>query len=481
MEKNDYNKPLLNEARKRSRGATSAIDFSIPESLLGIGIGKKYVMQTFGCQGNEADSEHIRGLLARLGFVPTAQEDDADLILFNTCAIRANAENKVFGELGRIKKFKQSNPDLIIAVGGCMPQEEVVVEKILKTYHQVDIVFGTHNLHLLPEYLDKVMRRKEKVIEVLSEEGEIVEQLPAVRESGHKAWVNIMFGCDEFCTYCIVPYTRGKERSRKPENIIAEVRDLAERGYKEVTLLGQNVNSYGLDFSDRNYHFSDLLRDLSLLSIDRIRFTTSHPKDFGDDLIDVLAHCQHLMPYIHLPVQSGSNKILKAMNRKYTKEAYIALVERIYHAIPGVSLTTDIIVGFPGETEEDFLETLELVRKCRFEGAYTFIFSPRSGTPAATYPDTTDMDEKKSRLWRLNGLINEGFARGNRRFVGETLLVLVDGVSKTDCDVLSGYTEHNKIVNFRGPSSLIGTVVLVHITDAKTWSLDGEVADHEAR
>jgi len=476
MREDQYVKPKLNEARRRSRTEASVLDFTIPSETLGIGQGKTYVLQTYGCQGNEADSEKIRGLLETLGFSPADSEASADLVVLNTCAIRANAENKVFGELGRIKQYKDQHPGMIIAVGGCMPQEEVVVEKILKTYHQVDIVFGTHNLHLLPEYLAGAIRGT-KVIDVWSQEGSIVERVPLIRNSGSKAWVNIMFGCDEFCTYCIVPYTRGKERSRQPADILAEVTDLSARGYREVTLLGQNVNSYGLDFTGKTYRFADLLADLSAIPIERIRFTTSHPKDFSDELIEALAKGGNLMPFIHLPVQSGSDRILKAMNRKYTKEQYLELVRKIKTAIPGVSLTTDIIVGFPGETPEDFAETLDLVEKCAFEGAYTFVFSPRSGTPAATMADATPAAEKMQRLYRLNEEINQGFAAGNRRFLGQTVKVLVDGPSKTKKNVLSGYTEHNKLVNFCGPDSLCGSIVPVRITGAKTWSLDGEWQD----
>lgn len=473
MNDDHFVKPKLQEARRRTKTEAPVVDFSSSPEIQGIGAGKKYLLQTYGCQGNEADSEKIRGLIEKMGFTRTDTEASADLVIFNTCAIRANAENKVFGELGRIKQFKAQNPGMLIAVGGCMPQEETVVEKILKTYHQVDIVFGTHNLHLLPEYVANALQGR-KVIDVWSQEGSIVERVPAVRESGSKAWVNIMFGCDEFCTYCIVPYTRGKERSRHPEDILEEVRDLTERGYHEVTLLGQNVNSYGLDFRDRNYRFADLLRDLSRIPIERIRFTTSHPKDFSDDLIAALAKGGNLMPFIHLPVQSGSDRILQAMNRKYTKEQYLELVRKIKAAIPGVSLTTDIIVGFPGETEADFAETLDLVQQCAFEGAYTFVFSPRSGTPAAKMADATPGAEKMQRLYRLNEEINKGFAAGNRRFVGQTLKVLVDGPSKTKKSILSGYTEHNKLVNFAGPESLCGSIAEVRIVDAKTWSLDGE-------
>ncbi|MFA5036552.1 MAG: tRNA (N6-isopentenyl adenosine(37)-C2)-methylthiotransferase MiaB [Candidatus Izemoplasmatales bacterium] len=475
MQNCDYNKPQMNAARKRTKTTTSVVDFAIPKSAMEIGIDKKYILLTYGCQGNESDSEKIRGLLETIGFSLASDETMADLIVLNTCAIRANAENKVFGELGRLKKYVKAKPDLIIAIGGCMPQEEIVVEKILKTYPQVKIIFGTHNLYQLPQFLERVMSNHNRVIEVLSEEGNIIEKLPTVRTSRSKAWVDIMYGCDEFCTYCIVPYTRGKERSRKPEYIIKEVQSLIDQGYHEVTLLGQNVNSYGLDFTEYRYRFSDLLQALSQLPIERIRFTTSHPKDFSTDLITVLAKQKNLMHAIHLPVQSGSDKILKAMNRKYTKADYMNLVDKIYQAIPDVSLTTDIIVGFPGETESDFLETIALVEYCRFEGAYTFVFSPRVGTPAAQFNDTVSIDEKMQRLYRLNDVINQGFARGNHRFVNQTLKVLVDGRSKGKADVLSGYSEHNKLVNFRGSKTLIGTIVNVKITDAKTWSLAGKL------
>lgn len=480
MDKNEIlRKPQLKEARRRSKAPAPVSEYSPDPGLSGLGRGRTYLLQTYGCQGNEADSEKIRGLLESLGFSATETEDSADLIVFNTCAIRENAEDKVFGEVGRIKRFKDKKPGMLIAVGGCMPQEETVVDRILKKFPQVDVVFGTHNLHRLPGYLRDAMAGKRPVVDVWSGEGEIVERVPAVRQSGIKAWVNIMYGCDEFCTYCIVPYTRGKERSRRPEAILAEVRDLADKGYGEVTLLGQNVNSYGLDFTDRKYAFPDLLADLAQIPIPRIRFTTSHPKDFSDELIAVLAQGGNLMPAIHLPVQSGSDRILKAMNRKYTKEGYLSLVSRIRAAIPGVSLTTDLIVGFPGETEEDFRETLDLVEKAGFEGAYTFVFSPRSGTPAAAMTDNTPMEAKMQRLYRLNELVNVGYGKGNDRFTGQIVKVLVDGPSKNDPDVLSGYTEHNKIVNFRGPASLAGKIVPVKIAAAKTWSLDGEPYDGE--
>jgi len=475
VKKTDYILPELNKARKRLHNDTEIIHYELDKKFLTMGDGLTYIIQTHGCQANLADTEKLSGLLEKAGFKKTNAEEEADVIIINTCAIRENAEKKVFGEIGRLKHLKMKNPEVIIAIGGCMPQEEVVVERLLKTYRQVDIIFGTHNLHQFLSFLYQAKVEKKRIVDVRSFEGDIIEDVPTARDHRFKAWVNIMFGCDEFCTYCIVPYTRGKERSRRPENIVDEVKDLIAKGYQEVTLLGQNVNSYGLDFDDITYHFSDLLKELSALDIPRIRFTTSHPKDFNSETIDILAMGKNLMPYIHLPVQSGSNKVLKAMNRKYTKESYLAVAKEIKDKIPGVSLTTDIIVGFPGETEEDFLDTLDLVRQVGFEGAYTFVFSPRKGTPATTYDDTTPMEEKKKRLYRLNDLINEGFAAGNARFVGEVVSVLVEGKSKTNGDFYSGYTPHNKLVHFEAREDLVGKIINVKITEAKTWSLHGEI------
>lgn len=470
-----FQQPSIREARKRRGTDTPVLDFSTYANLEGFGRGKTYRVETYGCQGNEADSESIRGILEALEFQPSDRLEDADLILLNTCAIRENAENRVFGELGRLKQYKRNNPDLILGVCGCMPQEEAVVQRILKTFKHVDLVFGTHNIHKLPEYLEAVLFAKERVIEVYSEEGSIVENLPKIREHTKKAWVNIMFGCDEFCTYCIVPYTRGKERSRAPEQILAEVEDLIQEGYQEVTLLGQNVNSYGNDITNRDYRFHDLLADLNALPIARVRFTTSHPKDFSDETIAVLARGGNLMPYIHLPVQSGNDEVLRRMNRKYTAASYRELVTKIKTAIPGVSLTTDLIVGFPGETEEQFQDTLRLVEDCAFEGAYTFIYSAREGTPAASYEDDVSMDVKKERLQRLSKHVNRYALLGNQRFEGHLAQVLVDGPSKHDPAVLAGYTEHNKLVNFQGDPATIGSILPVRITKALTWHLQGDV------
>jgi tRNA-2-methylthio-N6-dimethylallyladenosine synthase len=468
-------KPEIKLARKRSSSLTNTTRFVMDERFSDLGRDRSYLIQTHGCQANESDSERIAGLLVAMGFSPAKSVETADLIIINTCAVRENAEAKVFGEIGRLKQFKESNPNMILAIAGCMPQEEVVVEKILKTYRHVDIVFGTHNLHQLPQYLDLVIREKRQLIDVFSEEGDIVENVPAVRANRFKAWVNIMYGCDEFCTYCIVPYTRGKERSRHADDIVSEIKGLIADGYQEVTLLGQNVNAYGLDLPDGSITFADLLETLSLLPIPRIRFTTSHPKDFSPRLIEVLSRGKNLMPYIHLPVQSGSNRILTAMNRKYTRESYLDLVHALREQIPGVSLTTDIIVGFPGETETDFCETLSLVEAADFEGAYTFIYSKRSGTPAANYTDDVLPSIKKERLHRLNQIVNAGYLKGNQRFANQVVEVLVEGVSKTDPHRLAGYTPHNKIVNFTGPIDAIGSLVWVRITHVNTWSLLGEM------
>ena len=470
-----YFKPDLKKARKRSQKEIAELQFNLNDAHAKIGMHKTYQIHTYGCQGNEADSETMAGILELMGFTKTEHEHEADLILINTCAIRENAENRIWGELGRLKAFKRQNPDLILGLAGCMPQEENVVERVLKKYQHVDIVFGTHNIYKLPEYIQTAMFAKERVIEVYSQEGEIVENLPKVRNHKFKAWVNIMFGCDEFCTYCIVPYTRGKERSRSKEEIIQEVKDLVEQGYKEVTLLGQNVNAYGKDIKDNAYTFGDLLRDLNDTGIERIRFTTSHPHDLDQKTMEAMRDCEHVMPFFHLPVQSGSNAVLKKMNRHYTKESYLKVLNELKATVPGIAITTDIIVGFPGETEQDFFETLDLVDQANFEGAFTFVFSKREGTPAATFEDHTPEETKKERLYMLNEKVNAGYLKGNERFIGEVVKVLVDGVSKYDDTVLAGYSEHNKLVNFKAEPNLIGQIVKVRITKVKTWYMMGEL------
>lgn len=477
-----YVPPSLKDAKKRGKEEVEYHhDFSIPEEFKGMGKGRKFYIRTYGCQMNEHDTEVMAGIFLALGYEPTDTVEDANVILLNTCAIRENAENKVFGELGHLKPLKQEKPDLLIGVCGCMSQEESVVNKILKTYQHVDMIFGTHNIHRLANILHEAYMSKEMVVEVWSKEGDVIENLPKVRRGNIKAWVNIMYGCDKFCTYCIVPYTRGKERSRRPEEIIQEVRQLAAQGYQEITLLGQNVNAYGKDFEDMTYGLGDLMEEMRKIDIPRVRFTTSHPRDFDDHLIEVLGKGGNLMEHIHLPVQSGSTDVLKIMARKYTREHYLELVRKIKAAIPDVALTTDIIVGYPNETDEQFEETLSLYREVGYEAAYTFIYSPREGTPAAKMVDNVPMEVKKERLQRLNALVNELSAEAMKNYKDRVVEVLVEGESKNNPDVLAGYTRRNKLVNFTGPKSSIGKIVKVKITEAKTWSLNGEFVEEVQR
>lgn len=473
-----YTAPSLKDAKKRGKEEIQYHkDFNIDEQFMGMGTGRKFLIRTYGCQMNEHDTEVMAGIFLQLGYEPTENVEEANVILMNTCAIRENAENRVFGELGHLKPLKLKNPDLLIGVCGCMSQEEAVVKKILKTYDQVDMIFGTHNIHRLPEILNEAYLSKEMVIEVWSKEGDVIENLPKVRKGNTKAWVNIMYGCDKFCTYCIVPYTRGKERSRLPEDIIQEVRTLASQGYQEITLLGQNVNAYGKDFENRQYRLSHLMDDLRKIDIPRIRFTTSHPRDFDDALIDVLAQKGNLVEHIHLPVQSGSSDMLKIMARKYTRESYLELVRKIRAKMPDVALTTDIIVGFPNETEEQFEETLSLYKEVGFEMAYTYIYSARAGTPAAKMQDNVPLEVKKDRLQRLNAVVNEYCGKALKKYDGEIVEVLVEGESKRNPDVLAGYTRKNKLVNFKAPKEVIGKLAKVKVTEAKTWSLSGELVE----
>lgn len=478
----DYSKyfsgtaPSLKDAKKRTKNGIEYNEFEgIPEELQGLGKGRTYLIRTYGCQANEHDTETIIGLFQAMNFTETEDEAEADVILFNTCAVREGAEDKVFGEIGRLKALKKEKPELILGVCGCMSQEEAVVNRILKSYPHVDLIFGTHNIHRMPVLLRDAFFNKEMVVEVWSKEGNVVENMPKVRKEGLRAWVNIMYGCDKFCTYCIVPYTRGKERSRRPEDVLAEVRDLARQGYKEIFLLGQNVNAYGKDFTDIEYGFGDLMDDVRKIDVPRVRFTTSHPRDFDDHLIEVLAKKGNLMEYIHLPMQSGSTEVLKRMARKYTREQYLELVRKIKAAIPDAALTTDIIVGFPGETEEQFQETMSLVEEVGFHSAYTFIYSPRSGTPAAEMEDNVSEAEKKDRLQRLINLVNRLGREQNEKLRGQIVEVLVEGESKNNPDVLMGRTRTNKIVHFTAPKDTIGQLIHVKITEPQTWTLYGEV------
>ena len=464
--------PNLMDAKKRSNNKVNIIrNFKIEDNLKNIGKNKKYLVKTYGCQMNERDSENICAMLECLGFTKCNSIDDADVVILNTCAIRENAHNKVFGMLGRLKHIKESKP-LLIGLCGCMAQEEVVVSEIMSRHKYVDFVFGTHNIHKLPEVLSNSIINQKQEIEVWSKEGDIVEDIPIKRESKYKAWVNIMYGCDKFCTYCIVPYTRGKQRSRLKEDIIKEVEELVNDGYKEVTLLGQNVNAYGKDIDGYNYNLANLLNDVANTGIERIKFVTSHPWDFTDDMIDVIKNNKNVLSYVHLPVQSGSNRILKLMGRKYTRESYLNLVHKLKENIPNLSLTTDIIVGFPNETEEDFLDTLSLVKECEYDSAYTFIYSPRIGTPASKMKDDISLEVKEERLQRLNNLVNEYSLKSNEKLLNKVVSVLIDGKSEKE-GMMQGYSDTNKLVNVECDSSYIGKIVNVKITNVKTWSLDG--------
>lgn len=470
-------KPNFKEAKKRTKEKIEILrnEYAIPDEVKSLGLGKKYYVKTYGCQMNEHDSEMIRAILEDMKYTKTDNYEDADLIILNTCAIRENAHNKTFGMLGRIKHLKETKKNLMVGLAGCMSQEESVVERIISKYKWMDFVFGTHNIHKLPEIIKEHIRNKKLEVNVWSNEGNVIEGVPTKRDSTLKAWVNIMYGCDKFCTYCIVPYTRGKQRSRLPEDIINEVKELISKGYKEVTLLGQNVNAYGKDFENRDYKMEDLLKDVAKTGIDRVRFVTSHPWDFTDNMIDVIAKYDSICNYIHLPVQSGSSKILKLMGRKYTKESYLKLYHKIRQRIPTGSVTTDIIVGFPGETDEDFLETLSLVKECKFDSAFTFIYSPREGTPAAKMKDDVTLKVKEDRLHQLNEVINEYALEINKGLVGKTMEVLIEGVSEKDENMVAGYTDTMKLVNVKADKSCIGKIIKVRITDAKTWSLDGEI------
>lgn len=466
-----------NHRKEKQRGKEDVqvhYDHAVPEEMRGIGIGKHYIVYTFGCQMNEHDSETIKGMLEQMGYRATEDRKEADIILLNTCAIRENAEDKVFGELGHLKHLKTEKPGLLLGVCGCMSQEEGVVNRILQRHGFVDMIFGTHNIHRLPHLIQEALFSKEMVVEVWSKEGDIIENLPKKRE-GMRAWVNIMYGCDKFCTYCIVPFTRGKERSRRPDDVLAEVRELARQGFKEITLLGQNVNAYGKDFTDISYTFADLMDDIRKIDIPRVRFMTSHPRDFDDRLVEVLGKGGNLVEHIHLPVQSGSSEVLKKMSRKYSREVFLELVRKIKRAVPNVVLTTDIIVGFPGETDEQFEETLSLVREVGFDSAYTFIYSPREGTPAAAMVDNVPMEVKKVRLQKLNEVINEYSRQSNDLMMDQVVEVLVEGESKNNSSVLSGRTRSNKLVHFEGGTELIGQFVQVKITDPMTWYIKGSL------
>lgn len=433
--------------------------------------------ETYGCQQNENDTERIRGILEECGFDFTEDSEKADLIIYNTCAVRENAEQKVFGRLGILKHIKEQRRDMIIGLCGCMVQQGHITETIRQKYPHVNLVFGTHTLHRLPELLWGVMDGRKRVVDIENSDGYIAEGVPVKREDDSKAWVSIMYGCNNFCTYCVVPYVRGRERSRKSENILNEIKELVSKGVTEITLLGQNVNSYGKDL-DENIDFSDLLRRVNDIDgLKRIRFVTSHPKDFSDKLIDTMAECDKVCKQLHLPFQAGNNRVLKEMNRGYTKEEYLEKIARLKARIPEIALSTDVIVGFPTETNEDFKDTLDVLRTVEFDNIFSFIYSRREGTPAAKLDFVLTEEEIHRNFDELLEVQNEISLKKNLAFHGRTVEVLVDGVSKTDTDMLSGRMDNTKIVNFPGSADLAGKYVRVKITKAHTWSLNGELAE----
>lgn len=431
--------------------------------------------ETYGCQQNENDTERIRGILEAAGYTLTEQIDDADLVVYNTCAVRENAEQKVFGRLGILKHIKEQRPELMIALCGCMVQQEHISERIRKVHPQVDLIFGTHALYRLPELLYRALHEKGAVVDIENSDGKIAEDVPVKRSSDSKAWVSIMYGCNNFCTYCIVPYVRGRERSREPARILDEVRSLVADGCTEICLLGQNVNSYGKDL-EAVVDFADLLRMVNAVDgIERIRFMTSHPKDLSDKLIDAMAECGKVCHQLHLPFQAGSDKVLADMNRRYTKAQYLDKIEKVRSRIPDISLSTDVIVGFPTETNEDFEQTLDVLRRVRFDNIFSFIYSRREGTPAARMDFVLTDEQIHVNFNRLLEVQNEISKQKNEEYVGRIERVLVDGVSKTNSQTLSGRTDTSKIVNFKGDKTLIGQYVDVKITQAHTWSLNGEL------
>lgn len=438
------------------------------------GQNKKYYILTMGCQLNENDSEKIAGILESMGYQKTEELLDSDIIIYNTCCVRENAEERLFGKVGEVKKLKESK-DVILAIGGCMMQEKGMVEKLKKSYHYIDIVFGTHTLQNLPEDIYKVLVRNEKVKDVLDIDGEVYEGLPIRRNDNYRASVTIMYGCNNFCTYCIVPYVRGRERSREPEKILYEVESLAKEGYKEITLLGQNVNSY--KGNDKIKNFADLLNEVCKIDgIERVKFISPHPKDFTDDVIDAIANNDKIARLVHLPLQSGNTKVLKEMNRNYSKEQYLTLVDKMKAKIPNIEFSTDIIVGFPGETDEEFEDTLDVARKVNFEQIFMFIYSVREGTIAARRDDQVPENIKHQRFDKLKELYDSKVDENNEKYINTVQKLLVEGDSKNDPNTLTGRTDTNKVVIFDKKEGInTGDIVSIKITEAHKWYLKGEI------
>ena len=469
------NMPDMDKARKRVDSIkTIYYDYKPSKELIDRFSGKYAYIHTHGCQANVRDEETMMGLLESIGMIKTDDPSKADVAIINTCAVRENAEDKVFGEIGEFKNLKAKNKNLVLMLCGCMVEQKHIIEQTLERYPHVDVFFGTHNIQDLLKLLDEYITKKSRYVDVSSFEGNIIEKMPVTRLDNYKAFVNITYGCDKFCTYCIVPYTRGKERSRDINDILDECKILVDEGFKEITLLGQNVDSYGKDLKN-GVTFAQLLEEVAKLGIPRLRFLTSYPSDFKDDVIDVMAKYPNIMKYLHLPIQSGSDDVLRRMGRRYTSEEYLNLVSRIRAKIPNIALSTDIIVGFPNETYEDVKKTIEVSLKADYTSAYTFIYSPRKGTPAARLVDNVPYEEKSKRFRELVSALEVNFEKHSKEMVGNVYEVLVDGESKKNKDLLSGYTETNKLVHFKGDSSLVGQIVKVKITESHLHFLVGEL------
>ncbi len=473
------NTPDLIKAASRKKEVTN---FCVAKSehfddLKKLANGKKYYIRTYGCQANVRDEETMRAMLEDVGYVFSENIEEVDTIIINTCAVRENAEDKVYGEIGNLKRLRKKNKNLVLAICGCMVEQPEILKKLMDMFPEVNLFFGTHEIGQLLDLVYETITTHERVVSIESKQGEVVEFVPDCRNNHYKAYVNIIYGCNKFCTYCIVPYTRGKERSRHFQDILNECQRLIDAGYQEITLLGQNVNAYGKDLSE-GHDFADLLEAVAKLGIPRLRFTTSHPWDFSSKMIDVIAKYPNIMKFIHLPVQSGNDEILRKMGRRYTREQYLNLVKEMRKKIPGLSLSTDIIVGFPNENEEQFLDTCSLVDIVKYEAAFTFIYSPRRGTPAARMEDNVSKETKTRRFQELvKNHLEKHIEEFAKSMVGNTYDILVDGVSKTDENMLSGYTETNKLVHFPGDISLVGTIVKVKIIESHTYSLIGELVN----
>ena len=469
-------KPDLKLAAKRGRTPTTfhRVNTTSNTEIINKLKNRKYFIKTYGCQANVRDEETMRGILESVGMISTDNVNESDLIIINTCAVRENAEDKVYGEVGNLKHLKTKKKDLVIAICGCMVEQPEILERLINTFKEVNLYFGTHEIYNLASLVYETLTSGERIVSIESKAGEVVEDLPSCRNNKFKAFVNIMYGCDKCCTYCIVPYTRGKERSRRFEDVMKEVKELEAQGYQEVTFLGQNVNAYGKDL-DEGYDFADLLEAAGHTNIPRIRFTTSHPWDFNDRMIEAIAKYPNIMKFIHLPVQSGSSEVLKRMNRRYTREDYLNLVKKMKDNISGLTLSTDIIVGFPNETDEEFNDTLTLVDEVGYDAAFTFIYSPRRGTPAAKIADPITYETKVKRFKELVSHLEDSISKKSNEMIGKVYPVLVEGVSKTNKDMFSGYTENNKLVHFKADETLVGQIVNVKITESHTYSMLGEL------